>query len=230
MDADDLISEKFVESLYKGIKENQTLMSACRLEKVKSLSQKREPEEQITFKNFCGADIWQNVNTGYCVTKMYDKSIFLNLRKWFYQMLGAKMGKNTFPCRRVEILLPQGLKLGDGVAVGWFAELDARGGITVDHDTNISSHVKMITGSHDIDDPNFTADFKPIHVGHHCWIGTGATILQGVNIGDGAVVAAGAVVTKDIPPYEIWGGVPAKCIRKRTDDLRYKIGAPPLLH
>lgn len=78
VDADDLISEKFVESLYKGIKENQTLMSACRLEKVKSLSQKREPEEQITFKNFCGADIWQNVNTGYCVTKMYDKSIFLN--------------------------------------------------------------------------------------------------------------------------------------------------------
>ena len=52
VDADDLISEKFVESLYKGIKENQTLMSACRLEKVKSLSQKREPEEQITFKNF----------------------------------------------------------------------------------------------------------------------------------------------------------------------------------
>ena len=153
-----------------------------------------------------------------------------HVRKWFYQMLGAKMGKNTFPCRRVEILLPQGLNLGDGVAVGWFAELDARGGITVGHDTNISSHVKMITGSHDIDDPDFTADFKPIHIGHHCWIGTGATILQGVNIGDGAVVAAGAVVTKDIPPYEIWGGVPAKCIRKRTDDLRYKIGAPPLLH
>ena len=47
-----------------------------------------------------------------------------------------------------------------------------------------TSHVKMITGSHDIDDPDFTADFKPIHVGHHCWIGTGATILQGVNIGD----------------------------------------------
>ena len=161
---------------------------------------------------------------------IWNKIPSRHLRKWFYQMLGAKMGKNTFPCRRVEILLPQGLNLGDGVAVGWFAELDARGGITVDHDTNISSHVKMITGSHDIDDPDFTADFKPIHVGHHCWIGTGATVLQGVNIGDGAVVAAGAVVTKDIPPYEIWGGVPAKCIRKRTADLRYKIGAPPLLH
>ena len=62
---------------------------------------------------------------------IWNKIPSRHLRKWFYQLLGAKMGKNTFLCRRVEILLPQGLKLGDGVAVGWFAELDARGGITV---------------------------------------------------------------------------------------------------
>ena len=153
-----------------------------------------------------------------------------HIRKWFYQLMGAEIGKNTFPCRRVEVLLPKGLKLADGVAVGWFAELDARGGISIDHDTNISSHVKMITGSHDIDDQAYTADFKPIHVGHHCWVGTGATILQGVNIGDGAVVAAGAVVTKDVPPYEVWGGVPAKYIRKRTDVSEYRIGKTPFLH
>ena len=130
----------------------------------------------------------------------------------------------------MEILLPNGLNLGYGVAVGWFAELDARGGITVDHDTNISSHVKMITGSHDIDDPEFTADLKPIHVGYHCWIVTGAIVLQGVTIEDGAVVAAGAVVTKNIPPYEVWGGVPAKFIRKRNSDLLYKNGNATLLH
>ena len=153
-----------------------------------------------------------------------------HLRKVFYSMLGAKMGKNCYPCRRVEILLPRGLKLGDGVSVGWFAELDARGGITVGHDTNISSHVKLITGSHDIDDPNFTADFLPIHIGHHCWIGTGATVLQGVKIGDGAVVAAGAVVNKDVPPYTVVGGVPAKCIRKRSGDISYKTGAPPIMY
>ena len=153
-----------------------------------------------------------------------------HLRKWFYQAMGAKLGKNTFPCRRVEILLPKGLNLADNVAVGWFAELDARGGIIVDHDTNISSHVKMITGSHDIDDPEFTADFKPIHIGHHCWIGTGATILQGVTIGDGAVVAAGAVVNKDVLPCTVVGGVPAKCIRERNKDLSYKNGSAPFLH
>ena len=153
-----------------------------------------------------------------------------HIRKWFYQLLGAKIGKNTFPCRRVEVLLPLGLELGDRVAVGWFAELDARGGITVGNDTNISSHVKLITGSHDVDDPGYTADFQPIKVGHHCWIGTGAIVLQGVTIGDGAVVAAGAVVTKDIPKYEIWGGVPAKYIRDRSEDLVYEIGSTPLLH
>ena len=153
-----------------------------------------------------------------------------HIRRWFYQLLGARFGKDCFPCRRVEILLPKGLTLGDRVAVGWYAELDARGGITVGNDTNISSHVKLITGSHDIDDPNYTADFLPIHIGHHCWIGTGAMILQGVKIGDGAVVAAGALVNKDIPPYTVWGGVPAKCIKERNKNLDYKTGAPPIMY
>lgn len=153
-----------------------------------------------------------------------------HLRKWFYQMLGAKIGKNTVICRRADILFPKGLELADNVAVGWFVDLDARGGIYVDHDTNISSHTIFITGSHDIDDPKFTASFKPINIGHHCWIGTGATVLQGVTIGDGAVVAAGAVVTKSIPPFEVWGGVPAKFIRKRNPEIDYNVQGAPLLH
>lgn len=55
-------------------------------------------------------------------------------------------------------------------------------------------------------------------IGNDVWIGTGAIVLNGVNIGDGAVVAAGAVVTKDVPPYTIVGGVPAKVIRKRFSE------------
>ena len=153
-----------------------------------------------------------------------------HIRKWFYQILGAKIGKKTVICRRTEILFPKGLELSNNVAVGWFVDLDARGGIKIDHDTNISSHTKFITGSHDIDDPKFTASFKPITIGHHCWIGTGATVLQGVNIGDGAVVAAGAVVTKDIPANEVWGGVPAKFIRKRKDKYDYNVSGAPFLH
>lgn len=153
-----------------------------------------------------------------------------HFRKWFYKILGAKIGKGTILCRRVEMLFPKALEIEDNVAVGWFSELDARGGIRIGHDTNISSHVKLITGSHDIDDSNFTADFRPIKVGHHCWIGTGAIVLQGVTIGDGAVVAAGAVVTKDVEPYVLVGGVPAKVIRKRNANLCYKIHGAPFLH
>lgn len=153
-----------------------------------------------------------------------------HLRKYYYQFMGAKLGKSTFLYRRVEVLYPRGLRLSDRVVVGWFCELDARGGITIGHDTNISSYVKMITGSHDVNDSDFTADFQPIHIRHHCWIATGAILLQGVTIGDGAVVAAGSVVTQDIPPYEIWGGVPARYIRNRNAKLDYKIEAPPILY
>lgn len=152
-------------------------------------------------------------------------------RKWFYRLLGAKIGKNTVICRKVETLLPKGIIIMDNVAIGWSAELDGRGGIYIGSNTNISSHVKLITGSHDIDDPNFTADFKPIRIGDYCWIGTGAIVLQGVNIGNRAVIAAGAVVTKDVPDGEVWGGVPAKFIRKRkTENFNYIIKGAPLFH
>lgn len=153
-----------------------------------------------------------------------------HLRKWFYQLLGAKIGKRTVVCRRAELLYPKGLKLAENVAVGWFVHMDARGGIAIGHDTNISSYTKLITGSHDIDSPDFAASFLPIKIGHHCWIGTGATVLQGVTIGDGAVVAAGAVVTKDVEPFSVVGGVPAKHIRYRNRELDYTVKGAPLLH
>ena len=56
--------------------------------------------------------------------------------------------------------------------------------------------------------------YAPIHIGKNVWIGANATVLAGVNIGDGAVVAAGAVVTKDVEPNTIVGGVPAKLLKK----------------
>ena len=153
-----------------------------------------------------------------------------HLRRGFYRMLGMRCGNGSFLSRRVEVLYPRGLVMDDRVSVGWFAEFDARGGIFIGHDTVIASHVKLITGSHDIDSPEFTADFLPIHIGHHCWIGTGAIILQGVDIGDGAVVSAGAVVTKDVEPWTVVGGVPARVIRKRTPDLDYKCGPVTILY
>lgn len=64
-------------------------------------------------------------------------------------------------------------------------------------------------------DDNYTYEFKRIHIGNDVWIGLDAKIMGGVTIGDGAIVAAGAIVTKDVPPYAIVAGVPAKIIRYR---------------
>lgn len=153
-----------------------------------------------------------------------------HLRKYWLLLFRAKIGKRSYLSRRVEVILPLGLQIGKNVTVGWFAELDARGGLIIGDNTNISSHVKIITGSHDIDDSNYSAKFKPVIIGKRCWIGTGAIILQGVTIGDGAVVAAGAVVTKNVPPYTVVGGIPAKKIKMRNNHLTYTNGPVQFLH
>ena len=164
------------------------------------------------------------------VNAVVNKIPSRHLRKWVYEALGTKIGKDSVICRRTEILFPRGLEIQNNVSVGWWVDIDARGGIKIGNNTNISSHTTFITGSHDIDDPKFTAKFMPIIIGNNCWIGTGAMVLQGVHIGDGAVVAAGAVVTKDVPANEVWGGVPARRIRDRNPIYSYQIKGAPMLH
>lgn len=62
--------------------------------------------------------------------------------------------------------------------------------------------------------------YKPIHIGNHVWIGSNSVIVAGVTIGDWAVVGAGSVVTKDVPPYTVVGGTPARIIRTLTEEER----------
>lgn len=79
-----------------------------------------------------------------------------------------------------------------------------------------------MSGGHDMNSPSFEGRHRPIVICDYAWIGVGATILQGVTIGEGAVVAAGAVVTKDVDPYIVVGGSPAKVIGKRNEHFDYK--------
>lgn len=150
-----------------------------------------------------------------------------HFRRLCYKMLGAKFGKKSFFFRRVEVLGPNKLVVSENVTVGWFSLVDARGGITIKNNVNIASYVKLITGSHDVNDPEFAAVFKPINIEKNVSIFTGATILQGVTIGEAAIVCAGAVVTKDVPPYAIVAGVPAKIIKYREKkEYNYKVTTP----
>ena len=124
-----------------------------------------------------------------------------------------------------EIRDPYKLKIGEGSIIGDRAVLDARNGISIGANVNLSTEVHIWTEQHDHKDPDFKCnsdDSFRVVIEDRAWLGPRTTILHGVTIGEGAVVAAGAVVTKDVAPYTIVGGVPAKKIGERTHDLRYE--------
>jgi len=116
---------------------------------------------------------------------------------------------------------PKRIKIGKGTVVGYNCELDGRMNLTIGENVNISSDVKFYTLQHDYNAKNFKAVGAPIVIGDYVWVSVRAIILPGVTIGKGAVIAAGAVVTKDVEPYAIMGGVPAKKISERSQILDY---------
>ncbi|MEY8308177.1 DapH/DapD/GlmU-related protein [Erysipelotrichaceae bacterium 51-3] len=106
------------------------------------------------------------------------------------------------------------IQFGQNVFVNSGCRFQDQGGIKIGDGVLIGHNVVLATINHDLDPAqNRKNHYAPITIGNHVWIGSNATILSGVTIGDWAVVAAGAVVTRDVPPRTIVGGVPAKVIK-----------------
>jgi len=105
--------------------------------------------------------------------------------------------------------------------------LDGRGGLTIGDNVSVSAGVWLLTDGHAMNDPLFPEVLAPVCIGDYAWLGSRALVLPGVRIGDGAVVAAGAVVTKDVEPYAVVAGVPARAIGTRSSDLRYQLDYQP---
>ena len=106
------------------------------------------------------------------------------------------------------------ITIGRDVFINSCCHFQDQGGITIGDGTMIGHNVVLATINHALEpEKNRRNCYAPITIGDHVWIGSNSTILPGVRIGDWAVVAAGAVVTKDVPPLTVVGGVPAKVIR-----------------
>ena len=144
-----------------------------------------------------------------------------SLRRFVMQRLKMRIGKNSFIMKHVYIMTPQQLTIGDYSHINRGCTLDARGTIKIGNNVSVSHNVSIMSGSHDCNSVNFRGRFLPIRIDDYVWIGTGAIILQGVTIGKGAVVCAGAVVTKDVDPYDVVAGIPAKTIKQRNKELDY---------
>lgn len=118
------------------------------------------------------------------------------------------------------------LSIGSGSIIGDRVILDARNGISIGKDVNFSSDVHIWTEQHDHSDPEFRCMSDRsfgVKICNRAWIGPGVTILHSVTIGEGAVVAAGAVVTKDVEPFSIVAGIPAAKIGERNSNLTYTL-------
>lgn len=145
-------------------------------------------------------------------------------RKTLYRICGVHIGRNTSFHWRTRFYKPWKLSVGRNSIIGNDAMLDAREGIHIGDNVSLSMGVWIWTMEHDPQDPYYRGKGGPVTIEDYVWISCRVVILPGVTIGKGAVVAAGAVVTKDVPPYTIVGGVPAKEIGTRTKNLRYQLG------
>lgn len=129
---------------------------------------------------------------------------------------------NGFRCEKYVRLNTFGdghLKIGRNVYVGPFSLIDVINDVAIGDGVLISSHVRIIDSDHGTDRNEVIVSQKyssePIKIGNDVWIGTGAVILKGVTIGEGAIIGAGSVITKDVDPYAVYAGVPARKIRDR---------------
>ena len=114
--------------------------------------------------------------------------------------------------------------MGKHVTIGDTAFLDGRSGLTIGDNVNLGSHVSIYTREHDVNSPTFAETGGPVVIGDRAWVSSHSVVLPGIVIGEGAVVAAGAIVTKDVAPYTIVGGNPAKPIGRRNSELTYELG------
>lgn len=119
---------------------------------------------------------------------------------------------------------PWNIRVGHHTIINDGVFLDGRNGILIGNNVSISRESSIYTLEHDITSPTFEAKGGTVTVGDWVFIGTRAVILPGVTLGEGAVVAAGAVVTKDVAPWTMVGGVPARFIRTRPQ-VRYVLPA-----
>ncbi len=122
----------------------------------------------------------------------------------------------------VTIGYPYRVKIGRHVSLNEWVFLDGYGGLVIEDNVRIAHRVSINTSNHKYDRLDIPIhkqglSSKPVHIKHDVWIGCGAIILQGITIGENAIVGAGAVVTKDVPANAIVGGVPAKVIKMRGE-------------
>jgi acetyltransferase-like isoleucine patch superfamily enzyme len=156
---------------------------------------------------------------------------------WYRRVLGVGLGSGSIVLMHVHLSFygrPAGdriggIEIGKRTNIGRDCWLDGRGGLRIGDNVSINRGVWLVTADHDLNDPQFTPRYDTIEIGDRAFLGSRAMVLKGIKVGEGAVVAGGAVVTKDVPPYTIVAGNPARAVGMRSPDLSYELEYSPEL-
>lgn len=147
-----------------------------------------------------------------------------HIRNFLYKYeFKVQLKKNAIIYYGAEIRAPWNLVVGEGTIIGDCAKLDARSGIIIGKNVNFSTGVWIWTLQHGANAVDFGVEGEgnPVFIGDRSWLSCRTVILPGINIGEGSVVAAGAVCTKDTDPFSINGGIPCKKIGERNSSINY---------
>lgn len=129
------------------------------------------------------------------------------------QQIFGELGEGSSVMSPVTVVRGQNVKIGKHVGIMANCLFMSAGGITIEDDVLVAANSQLISNNHDPKD-HAILTCKPVVLKRNCWIGAGATILPGVTVGENAIVGAGAVVTKDVEPNTVVGGIPAKLIKR----------------
>jgi putative colanic acid biosynthesis acetyltransferase WcaF len=136
-------------------------------------------------------------------------------RSWFLRLFGAQIGKNVHIYSSAIIYMPGNLVVGDWSAIGEWTLIYNLDEIVIGNKTTVSQRAHLCAGTHDFEQPDLPLIRKRIVVGDQAWVCADTFIGPGVNIGDGAVVGARAVVVKNVEPWAVVAGNPARKLRQR---------------
>ena len=149
---------------------------------------------------------------------------FHTLRLVLLKPFLGRLGEKSTLMRRTELRKPRNIFIGSHTIINSRVLLDGHGGkLMIGNNVDIAQETNIWTLEHDVNDNRHLCKGGNVTIGDYVWIASRVTILPGVKIGRGAVIAAGAVVTKDVPEMAIAGGVPAKVIGKRNNNLLYSL-------
>lgn len=165
----------------------------------------RKPEEADPAEGVRCAQLCFKINHTMPMTEEYNRLVS--------ELFMGNIGERSRIMPPLTVVRGNSVKIGRNVVVMNNSLFMAAGSITIKDDVMVAANVQLISNNHDLYDHQILT-CKPVRLKRNCWIGAGATILPGITVGENAVVAAGAVVTKDVEDNTVVGGNPAKVIKR----------------